>query len=61
MKGYFTRIHPAKARVILLDAGERVVAAFDEKLSAKVARYLAELGVTVREGARVTTRSTRGG
>ncbi len=40
--------------MILLDAGERVTAAFNEKLSAKVAGYLAALGVTVREGARVT-------
>ena len=50
----FARIDPARARVILLDAGERVVPAFSEKLSAKVAGYLAELGVTVREGARAT-------
>ena len=55
MKGYFTRIHPAEARIILLDAGKRVTAAFSEKLSAKVAGYLAALGVTVREGARVTS------
>jgi NADH dehydrogenase len=54
MKGYFTRSDPATARVILLDAGERLTAAFNEKLSAKVAKYLAELGVTVRQGARVT-------
>jgi NADH dehydrogenase len=54
MQGYFTRIQPAQARVILLDAGERLTAVFSEKLSAKVAKYLAELGVTVRQGARVT-------
>ena len=60
MKGYFARIHPAKARVILLDAGERVTAAFSEKLSAKVAGYLAALGVTVREGARVTSIDAQG-
>jgi NADH dehydrogenase len=60
MKGYFERIQPAKARVILLDAGERVTAAFSEKLSAKVAKYLAELGVTVREGARVTAIDAQG-
>jgi NADH:ubiquinone reductase (H+-translocating) len=54
MTNTFARIDPAKARVILLDAGERVVPAFSEKLSAKTARYLAELGVTVREGARAT-------
>ena len=53
-KGSFARIDPAMARVILLDAGERVVPAFSEKLSAKAARYLAELGVSVREGARAT-------
>jgi NADH dehydrogenase len=60
MEGYFTRAQPAKSRVILLDAGERVTAAFSEKLSAKVAKYLAELGVTVRQGARVTAIDARG-
>jgi NADH:ubiquinone reductase (H+-translocating) len=60
MKGYFTRAQPAKSRVILLDAGERVTAAFSEKLSAKVAKYLAELGVTVRQGARVTAIDAQG-
>jgi NADH dehydrogenase len=60
MKGHFARIQPAKARVILLDAGERVTAAFSEKLSAKVAAYLAELGVTVRQGARVTEIDAQG-
>ncbi len=60
MKGYFERIQPAKARVILLDAGDRVTAAFSEKLSAKVAKYLAELGVTVRQGARVTEIDAQG-
>jgi NADH dehydrogenase len=60
MKGYFNRAQPAKSRVILLDAGERVTAAFSEKLSAKVAKYLAELGVTVRQGARVTAIDAQG-
>jgi NADH dehydrogenase len=55
MKGYYTRSHPSQAQIILLDAGKRVAAAFSEKLSAKVADYLSELGVTVREGARVTS------
>jgi NADH:quinone reductase (non-electrogenic) len=60
MKGYFTRISPRDARVILLDAGERVTAAFSAKLSGKVAGYLASLGVTVREGARVTAIDPQG-
>ena len=54
MKHGFTRIDPADARVILLDAGDRLVAAFSKKLSARVAKNLSELGVTVREGARAT-------
>ena len=60
MKGYFTRSDPATARVILLDAGARVTAAFSEKLSTKVAKYLAELGAIVRQGARVTGIDERG-
>ncbi len=54
MKGYFSRIQPAQAKVILLDAGSRLVSAFSERLSGKVAEQLSSLGVEVREGARVT-------
>ena len=60
MKRAFRRIDAAGARVILLDAGDRVVAAFSEKLSRKVADDLAELGVTVREGARAVSIDERG-
>jgi NADH dehydrogenase len=56
----FTQIRPQDARVILLDAGERVAAAFSEKLSRKVAQELASLGVTVRERTRVTAIDARG-
>ena len=48
------RASTRRRAVILLDAGDRVVPAFSEKLSAKAASELAELGVTVREGARAT-------
>ena len=54
MKGEFTGFDPADTRVILLDAGDRVLTAFDPKLSAKAGRELASLGVEVREGARAT-------
>lgn len=60
MKRDFTRIDPREARVILLDAGERVAAAFSERLSGKVAQELAALGVSVRERARVTAIDERG-
>ena len=54
LKRDFRRIDPRTARVILLDAGERVVAAFTEPTSARAAKALADLGVTVREHAMVT-------
>jgi NADH:ubiquinone reductase (H+-translocating) len=56
----FDRIEPTEARVILLDAGDRVLPAFSEKLSAKAGGYLEELGVTVREGTRATAIDERG-
>jgi NADH:quinone reductase (non-electrogenic) len=60
IKPHFRRIQTSGVRVILLDAGERVVAAFSEKLSKKVGDELAQLGVTVREGARATGIDPRG-
>ena len=56
----FRRIDTAGARVIVLDAGDRVVAAFSPKLSKKVTDDLEELGVTVHEGSRVTAIDERG-
>jgi NADH:quinone reductase (non-electrogenic) len=60
MRRDFARIDPSQARVILLDAGERVTAAFSERLSATVAQELGSLGVEVRERARVTSIDERG-
>ena len=60
MKRDFRRIDPRAARVILLDAGGRVVAAFSEPTSARTAKELGDLGVTVREHARVTDIDPRG-
>jgi NADH dehydrogenase len=60
MKRGFRRIDPTSASVILLDAGERLTAAFSERLSGKVARELASLGVSVHERTRVTAIDERG-
>ncbi len=60
LKREFRRIDPKKIRVILLDAGDRVLTAFSEKLSARAGRALGKLGVDVREGARVTGVDSRG-
>jgi NADH:ubiquinone reductase (H+-translocating) len=60
MRRAFRRIDAAAARVIVLDAGDRLVSAFSEKLSARVTDDLAQLGVTVREGARATAIDERG-
>ena len=54
LRRQFRRIDTSTAKVILLDAGDRLISAFSERLSAKVAQQLAELGVTVREHARAT-------
>ena len=59
-KGDYSRIAPEDSRVILLDAGQRVLAPFSESLSAKAAKGLTELGVTVREGVRATAIDSRG-
>jgi NADH:quinone reductase (non-electrogenic) len=56
----FRRVDPRNARVILLDAGERLVSAFQEKLSTKVAEQLDSLGVIVHQQARVTAIDDQG-
>jgi NADH dehydrogenase len=50
----FHRIDPAQARVILLEGGPRVLAAFSEPLSQRTQRDLTALGVEVRTGAPVS-------
>lgn len=47
MRHDFRHIDPSKARVILLDAGKRVLAAYPPDLSAKAETSLAKLGVEV--------------
>jgi len=53
MKHDFRHIDPTKARVLLLDNGPRVLAAYPEDLSAKAERQLHDLGVEVHTGTHV--------
>jgi NADH dehydrogenase len=50
----FRRIDPHQARVILVEAGSRVLPSFDPRLSEAARRSLDALGVDVRLGAMVT-------
>jgi len=50
----FRCINPADACVMLVEAGSRVLGAYEEKLSAKAKAQLENLGVTVRLNCRVT-------
>jgi NADH dehydrogenase len=50
----FRHIDSRKARVLLVEAGPRVLAAFTEQLSEKARAQLVRLGVEVRTGAPVT-------
>jgi NADH:ubiquinone reductase (H+-translocating) len=54
MKHDFRHIDPAKARVLLIEGGPRVLAAYPEDLSKKAAEQLTALGVEVHTGAQVT-------
>ncbi|HVI59723.1 MAG TPA: NAD(P)/FAD-dependent oxidoreductase [Luteimonas sp.] len=50
LKREFRRIDPREARVLLLEAGPRVLSTFPESLSDKARRQLERLGVEVRTG-----------
>lgn len=50
LKGEFRNIDPAAARIILAEAGPRVLAAFPEKLSNRARRDLEKIGVEVMAG-----------
>ena len=54
LRDEFRRIDPARARVLLLEGGPRVLAAMPPSLSDSARRQLKALGVEVRTGARVT-------
>ncbi|WP_447978381.1 NAD(P)/FAD-dependent oxidoreductase [Candidatus Nitrospira bockiana] len=50
----FPRISPDDIQLVLLEAGDRILAGFDPRLSAEAQTVLEELGVDVRLQARVT-------
>ncbi len=50
----FRNIDPSRTRVILIESGDRVLGAMDEKLSKQATRDLEEIGVQVWTGTRVT-------
>jgi NADH:ubiquinone reductase (H+-translocating) len=50
----FRHIDPKRTRIILIEAGERILASFHQSLSERAKHDLEQLGVTVRTQARVT-------
>jgi NADH dehydrogenase len=54
LKNDFRRIDPQSARIILAEAGPRILANFPEELSRKAQLHLENLGVEVRTGQPVT-------
>ncbi len=54
LKRDFRNINPADARILLLEAGERLLPSFPPELSARAAADLTHLGITVRVKTRVT-------
>jgi NADH dehydrogenase len=56
----FRTIDPRQARIVLVEAGPRVLAAFPEKLSGWAGRALTKLGVEIRLGKPVTACDAEG-
>jgi NADH dehydrogenase len=50
----FRRFHPGDARILLVEAGDRVLSAYSPRLSRKAHRQLERLGVEILTGAPVT-------
>ena len=60
LRGNFHRIDPAKASIILLDAGNRVLSTYVEPLSRRATQRLTKLGVKVMTGVTVETSRRQG-
>ncbi len=59
MERDFRAIDPREARIILVEAGPRILPSYPDDLSAKAEASLAELGVEVRKGLPVTSISDK--
>lgn len=60
LKHNFRRIDPARARIILVEAGPRILSTFPDSLSARAVRDLGKLGVEVRCSTAVTDITDQG-
>jgi NADH dehydrogenase len=60
LRDNFRKIDPRGSRILLLDAGKRVLPSFAESLSKKAARRLEKLGVEVRTGVKVENLDAEG-
>ena len=56
----FRNLQPERFRVMLIEAGPRLLAAFPEKLSSYATTYLGQIGVQVRLGERVLDVTSQG-
>jgi len=56
----FRHIDPRRTRVVLIEAGQRVLAGFDPACSSRALRDLEKLGVSVWTGTRVTSITAEG-
>ncbi|MFD2265586.1 NAD(P)/FAD-dependent oxidoreductase [Lacibacterium aquatile] len=54
LKGEFRKIDPRETRILLVEAGPRILTSFPEALSVKAAKQLARLGVEVHLGTPVS-------
>jgi NADH:ubiquinone reductase (H+-translocating) len=54
LRGEFKRIDPRKMRIVLVEAGPRLLPAFPQSLSRRCKRSLTEMGVEIRTGSSVT-------
>ncbi|HKV25612.1 MAG TPA: NAD(P)/FAD-dependent oxidoreductase [Candidatus Acidoferrum sp.] len=60
LRNDFRDINPREAKIILMEGGPRVLAAFPEDLSAKAERLVSHLGVEVAKGVTVTEIDAQG-